>query len=143
MKIFFMLSKVMTAITIIWAIAAAVYLLAFATATRESVEMSVPPNQPPITTRTVEQIPFVIYAGASGIVAVIIFSSLLVLGAVFALRASLVPAAIISALALAAVYISGFSIGGLYLPGAVSLCTSTLLAFVAARRHGLDGPIQL
>lgn len=143
MKIFFMLSKVMAAITIIWAIAAAVYLLVFATATRESGQTSATPNQPPITTRTVEQIPFVIYAGTNGIVAVIIFSSLLVLGAVLALRAFLIPAAIISALALAAAYISGFSIGGSYFPGAVSLCTSTLLAFVAARRHGLDGPMKL
>jgi hypothetical protein len=120
---------------IIGAIVAAVYLLVFATATAESVEMSGTPDQPPVTTRTVEQIPFVIYAGTTAIVAVIIFSSLLIAGAVFAWKAALLPAAIISILTLVATYITGFTIGGFYFPGVVALCLSTLLAFVAARRR--------
>ncbi len=135
MKILSRLSRVMAIIGIIWAIAAAVYLLAFATATTESVKMSGAPDQPPVTTRTVEQVPFVIYAGTTAIVAVILFSSLLILGAVFAWKAALLPAAIISVLSLVATYITGFTIGGFYFLGVVALCISTLLAFVAARRR--------
>lgn len=133
MKIFSTLSKVMAAVAILWAIGAAVYLLAFASATSASVYTSVTPGQPPVTTRTVDQIPFSIYAGTAAIVAVIIFSSLLILGALFAWRGALIPAVIISALALAAAFITGFSIGGFYFPGVAVLCTSTVLAVVAAR----------
>lgn len=132
MKIFSALSKAMAAIAILCAIGAAVYLLAFATATSESVYTSVTLGQPPVTTRTVDQIPFSIYAGPGAIVAVIIFSFLLILGALFAWRGALMPAVLISALALAAAFITGFSIGTFYLPGVVALCTSTILAVVMA-----------
>ena len=135
MKILSRLSRVMAIIAIIWAIAAAMYLLAFATATTESVEMSGTPHQPPVTTRTVEQVLFVIYAGTTAVAAVILFSSLLIFGAVFAWKAALLPAGVISMLALVATYITGFTIGGFYFLGVIALCISTLLASVAARRR--------
>jgi hypothetical protein len=140
MKILSRLSKVMAIISILWAIAAAVYLLAFATATAESVEMSGATDQLPITTRTVEQIPFASYAGTTAVVAIIIFSSLLILGAVFAWKTALLPAGILSVLALVATYITGFTIGGFYFLGVVALCVSTLLVFVATRRRGSANP---
>jgi len=143
MKIPSTLSKVMATITIIWAIATAVYLLAFATITVESVETSAIPNQPAVTTRTVEHIPFSTTAGTTAIVAVIIFSSLLFLGAVFAWKATLLPAGVISVLALVATYMTGFSIGGFYFLGVVALCTSTLLALIATRRPGPDSAANL
>jgi len=133
MKILSGLSRVLAMIAILWAVAAAIYLLAFATATSESIEMSRMPDQPPITTRTVKQVPFVSYAGPTAIAAVITFSSLLIFGAVLAWKATLLPAGIISILALVASYITGFTIGGFYFPGAAALCISTILAFVAWR----------
>jgi len=120
---------------VLWAVGVAVYLLAFATATTESVETSGTPHQPPVTTRTVEQIPFVIFAGTPAIFAVIIFSSLLVIGAVFSWRTALLPATIISILTLVATYITGFTIGGFYFLGVVALCISTLLAFAGAQHR--------
>src|SRR5687768_6242062 len=132
MKILSRLSRVIAIAVIFWAVAVAVYLLAFATATTESVEMSGALDQPPITTRTIERVPFVSFAGPTAIFAVIAFSSLLIFGAVVAWKAILLPAAVISILALIATYITGFTIGGFYFLGVVMLCVSTLLAVVAS-----------
>ncbi len=142
MKIFSTLCKVMAFIAILWAIGAAGYLLAFATATSVSVETSVTLDQPPVTTRTVEQIPFSIYAGTGGMVATIIFSSLLILGALFAWRGALTPAIVISALALAAAFITGFSIGIFYLPGVAALSISTVLAVIVALLRVPNNPTR-
>ena len=132
MKMLSRLSKVMAIAAIFWAVAVTVYLLAFATATSESVVASGIPDQSPVTTRTVQQVPFISYAGPTAIAAVIGFSSLLIFGAVFAWKATLLPAGVISILALIATYITGFTIGGFYFLGVVTLCVSTLLAFVAS-----------
>src|SRR5215207_1811556 len=106
MKILSRLSRVMAAIAMLWAVAAAVYLLAFATATSESVVASGIPDQSPVTTRTVQQVPFISYAGPTAIAAVIAFSSLLIFGAVLAWKATLLPAGVISILALIATYVT-------------------------------------
>jgi hypothetical protein len=66
-------------------------------------------------------------------VAVILFSSLLIFGGIFAWKATLLPAGTIAVLALVATYLTGFSIGGFYFLGIVFLCISVLSAFVAAR----------
>jgi hypothetical protein len=133
MKMLSRLSKVMAIAAIFWAVAVTVYLLAFATATSESVVASGIPDQSPVTTRTVKEIPFISYAGPTAIAAVIAFSSLLISGAVLAWKATLLPAEVISILALVATYVTGFTIGGLYFPGAAALCISTVLAFVVTR----------
>ena len=127
---------------IFWAVAVTVYLLAFATATSESVVASGIPDQPPITTRTIERVPFVSFAGRTAIFAIIAFSSLLIFGAVLAWKAILLPAGVISILAFIATYITGFTIGGFYFLGVVMLCVSTLLAVIASRTDWKREPMS-
>ena len=124
MKHLIRFSDALAVIAGLWAIVTAIYLLVFATATAVSVEISRTPDQPPVTTQTVERVPFVISAGRPAIMAVILFSSLLILGAIFSWRRDLMPAAAIAVLALVATYLTGFSIGGFYFLGVVFLCLS-------------------
>jgi hypothetical protein len=133
MKLLFGLSRTLAILAGLWAIVIAIYLLVFATATSVSVEAGGTPDQAPVTTQTVEQVPFVVFAGPAALIALLLFSSLLILGGIFAWRKSLVPAGMIAILALVATYLTGFSIGGFYFPGAVFLCLSVLAASAAAR----------
>ena len=65
---------------------------------------------------------------------VLAFSALLVGGGIAAWKGALAELIILAMLALVGSFMLGFSIGGLYLPGAIALALATALAAVAARK---------
>jgi hypothetical protein len=71
--------------------------------------------------------------GLWGILVLVIFSALYLLGARFAQRRNYISLTILGGFAIALSIISGFSIGGLYFPAAISLFIGALIFLLDSR----------
>ena len=117
----------MSAISVaVWVVAVAAYYLFFAKISFEGTTVTGSQGEPPITTTYSGQLPWLAEADPIAVIAMSGLSLLLAAGAVAAWRGYLAIATGLSILVLAAAYITGFSIGGLFFPGAVALSLSTL-----------------
>jgi uncharacterized membrane protein YdfJ with MMPL/SSD domain len=142
MKILRTIRKVLAVAVALWALALTVYFLFFAKISFESTTTTGTPGQPPVTTTTTSgQNPWLSQAQPISIAFMIAFS-LLLAGTGFAVwRDALGIALTLSLLALVFTFITGFSIGGLYFPGAVVAFLGTLLLAVEKLTRRPDQPI--
>jgi hypothetical protein len=108
----------------LWALALAVFYLFFAKISFESTTATGVPGQLPVITNTSGQISWISQAQPVAVAFMLAISLLLFIAAVGLWRSSLAIALPLSLLALVFSFITGFSIGGLYFPGAA-------LAFLA------------
>ena len=112
----------------LWAVAAAVYFLAFAKTSYQGISISASEGEPPTKTTFSGHQSGASTAGPTAIVAVLTMSGFLGAGALAAWRGSLSGMAVLAVVTLAGSYVTGFSIGGLYFPGALALAFGSGLA---------------
>ena len=129
--------------TVVWALGVTSYFLFFAKISYESVTVSASQGEPPVTTHHSGQAPWVTEAGLVSVAAMLTFSLLLGVGAAAASRGLLAVAAPLSLLTLAGSYVTGFSIGGYYLPGAAGLFLCTALVVIEKLSRRLNRPARL
>ena len=136
MKVLRTIRRILAVAVAVWAVTVAAYYLFFAKISFESITVSANEGEPSATTRYSGQTAWLSEAEPISVVAMLTFSLLLAAGAVAEWRGALAIAATLSLLALVATYITGFSIGGLYFPGAIGmfLCTA-VLAIEKLSRH--------
>ena len=120
----------------LWAVLVAVYFLFFATVSFQGVSVSANQGELPTSTQYSGEQSWVSYAEPISIAIMLAFSAALVTGAIAAWRGNLLLLAGLSILMLLASFISGFSIGGFYLPGAAGLTVCTILVAI----EKLSGP---
>jgi len=125
-------SKLLALLIALWALGVAIYLLAFAQVSYETVTVTGVQGESPTTTTSSGQEPWIADAEPFSIAFILAFSALLALGAYAAWRGSIPGTAALALLTLILSYISGFSIGLFYLPGSVALTVCAIL-LVAAR----------
>ena len=109
------------------AVAAVIYFLFFARVSFESITISANQGETAVTARSSGQQSWISTAEPMGVAVMLVLSLLLFGGALAAWRGALLPLAAISVIALIGSYITGFSIGVLYLPGALGLVICTIL----------------
>jgi cell division protein FtsW (lipid II flippase) len=115
--------------------AAAVYFLGFAQVSYSGVSVSGAQGQAPLTTSFSGHEPWRLTAEPLAIAFLLSLTIVMVVGGLAAWRGVLGMTIACALLALVASYISGFSIGLLYLPGALALTLSAaLLAIDSLRR---------
>ena len=131
MKLHILLSRILAGLTALWAINITFYLLLVAQVTIQGDQMSASEGQPPVSTPIIQHLSFAQYTGIPGMVAVFAFALLLIAGAYASWRGSLRALILLAVLALVASYVTGFSIGGAFLPGALALAVSAVI-------NGLD-----
>ncbi len=102
----------------IWALALAVFYILFATISFESTTATGVPGQPPVITNTSGQLPWISKAQPLAVAFMLAFSILLVITGIGMWRGLLAITLLLSLLTLVFSFITGFSIGGLYFPGA-------------------------
>jgi hypothetical protein len=117
-------------IAVVWALFIAIYLLFFATMTIRGVTSSGAPGQPEITTEFVRRQRWIDAVEPFTIGFVLALSAIISAGAVAAWRGAVLPAALLTLAGFTATYVSGFSIGPLYLPGTVALAVCLLLVSI-------------
>jgi hypothetical protein len=135
MSILRRISNVFAVGAAVWAIAAALYFLAFAQVSYSGITVSGLQGQAPVTTEFSGHEPWLASAEPMGITFLLSFSVVMALGARLAWHGKLWGTIAFALVTLLASYISGFSIGLFYLPGALalSLCAA-LLGFGRLRR---------
>jgi hypothetical protein len=127
MKILRIIRRVLALAVGFWALGLTLFYLFFARISYESTTATGVPGQPPVTTTTSGQLPWLSQAGPLAVVVMLAFS-LLLAGTAFALwRGALAFVIPLTLLALIGTFITGFSIGGLYFPGAAALFFGVLL----------------
>ena len=104
----------------IWALGVAVFYIFFARISYETTTASAANGALVVSQTTSGQIPWITQAGIYPVVVMVCFSFLLVAVAIFQWRGLLIAAIPLTLLALVVTYITGFSIGGLYFPGAAA-----------------------
>jgi hypothetical protein len=114
----------------LWALALAVFYLFFAKISFESTTATGVPGQLPVITNTSGQISWISQALPVAVAFMLAFSVLLFLAAIGIWRSSLTIALPLSLFALVFSFITGFSIGGLYFPGAAVAFLAGLLLVV-------------
>ncbi len=119
--------RILAVAVAIWAVGVAVYFIFFAKYSFESVTATGLPNQPPVTTTTTGQLPWISQVQPVSIAVMLAFSLLLIAAAFADWRGLLGLAIPLCFLSLAAAFITGFSIGGLYFPGAAVASMGMLL----------------
>jgi hypothetical protein len=125
----------------LWALALAVFYLFFAKISFASTTATGVPGQPPVITNTTGQIPWISQAQPVAVAFMLAFSLLLFIAAVGLWRSSLAIALPLSLLALVFSFITGFSIGGLYFPGAAVAFLAGLILIVEKIVNRSDRPI--
>jgi hypothetical protein len=118
MKVLRIVRRSLALAVAIWALALAVFYLFFATISYESTSAAGVPGQPPVITNSSGQIPWISQAGPVAVAFMLAFSVMLVITAIAIWRGALAVALPLSLVALVFTFITGFSIGGLYFPGA-------------------------
>jgi hypothetical protein len=136
MKLLHTIRRILALAVAIWTLAVVAYFLLFAKTSFQNVTVSANQGEPPVTTRNSGQTAWLSEAEPFSIVAMLALSLLLAASAVAGWRGALAVVAPFSLTALAATYITGFSIGGLFFPGAVGtfLCTAVLLIEKLSKR---------
>jgi hypothetical protein len=118
MKALLIIRRILALAVAIWALGVTVFFLFFARESFESTTASSTSGGIPVTTTTSGQIPWITQAGPFSVAVMLTFSLLLATSAWALWRGALALAIPLSFLSLAAAFITGFSIGGLYFPGA-------------------------
>ena len=134
------INRYLAIVVALWAVAAAVYFLAFAQTSFQGISISASEGEPPTKTTFSGHQSWASTAGPTAIVAVLTMSGFLGVGALAAWRGSLSGMAVLAVVTLAGSYVTGFSIGGLYFPGALALAFGSGLACVEALGKRLRGP---
>ncbi len=127
MKILRSIRRVLAVGVALWALAVTVYFVFFAKISFESITSTGTSGQPPVTTTTSGQNPWLSQAGPVAIIVMIAFSLLLAGTAVAVWRGTLALAAPLTLVVLIVTFITGFSIGGLYFLGAAVLFLEVVL----------------
>jgi hypothetical protein len=133
-------NRILAIAIILWGIAVPVYLLAFARVSNTSITSSGIHGEPPTTTTVSGSQPWRSIAEPVSVMIVLAFSALLIGGGIAAWKGALAELIILTMLALVGSFMLGFSIGGLYLPGAIALALATALAAIAARLRKKKSP---
>jgi hypothetical protein len=133
-------NRILAIAIILWGIAVPVYLLAFARVSNTSITSSGIQGEPPTTTTVSGSQPWRSIAEPVSVMIVLAFSALLIGGGIAAWKGALAELIILTMLALVGSFMLGFSIGGLYLPGAIALALATALAAIAARLRKKKSP---
>jgi hypothetical protein len=141
MKILRSIRRVLAVVVALWALALTVYFVFFAKISFESITSTGTPGQPPVTTTTSGQNPWLSQAGPVAIVVMFAFSLLLAATAVAMWRGTLAVAAPLTLLVLVVTFITGFSIGGLYFLGAAVLIMEVVLLAIEKFVSRPDQPI--
>jgi hypothetical protein len=136
MKLLHITIRILAVAVALWAVLVAVYLLFYAKVSYQGVSLSATQGEPPISTQYSGQQSWVSYAEPISIAIMLAFSAALVAGAIAAWRGNLLLLAGLSIFMLLASFISGFSIGGFYFPGAAGLSLCTVLVAI----EKLSGP---
>jgi hypothetical protein len=118
MKVLRTIRRVLALAVALWAVGVAVFFLVFAKVSYQTTSATGVPGQPPITATTTGQVPWISQVGALATAVMLAFSMLLAAAAFAEWRGVLAAAIPLCFLSLAAAFITGFSIGGLYFPGA-------------------------
>jgi hypothetical protein len=142
MKILSFFRRVLAVIVVFWALALTLYYLFFAKISFESISSTGTPGQPPVTTTTSGQTPWLLQAGPIAIVIMLTFSALLAATAGAVWRGALVVAAPLTVLLLIVTFITGFSIGGLYFLGSAVLLLEVVLLTIERLIIRTDRPIN-
>jgi len=132
--------KSLSLLVAVWALVVAGYYLFFAKVSFETTTASSTPGNSPLSTTSSGQISWLSQVGPLPVVVMLSLSLLLIAGAVTGWRGEWVVAVAISLLALAASYITGFSIGVLYFPGAVGLFLCSVVLLVENLSKRLNRP---
>jgi hypothetical protein len=127
MKVLRIFRRALSLAVAIWALVLAVFYLFFATISYESSSASGVPGQPPVITFSTGQIPWISQVGPVAVAFMLAFSVMLVITAITIWRGALAVALPLSLVALVFTFITGFSIGGLYFPGAAVAFLGALL----------------
>jgi hypothetical protein len=127
MKVLRIFRRALALAVAIWALALAVFYLFFAKISYESSSAAGVPGQPFVITNSTGQIPLISQGGPVAVAFMLAFSVMLVITAITIWRGALAVALPLSLVALVFTFITGFSIGGLYFPGAVVACLGALL----------------
>jgi hypothetical protein len=130
MKVLRIIRRVLALAVGFWAVALTVFYLFFAKVSYESTTATGVPGQPSVTTTTSGQLPWLSQVGPFAVAVMLFFSLLLAAIAVAEWREAFVFAAPLTLLALVVTFITGFSIGGLYFPGAAAAFLGALLLAV-------------
>jgi hypothetical protein len=140
MKTLRTINKILAIAIIVWGVAVPVYLFVFAQVSYESTTASAVQGEPPVTTTVSGSQPWITTAEPFSILIILIFSGVLIGGGIAIWKGALAELMILTMLALVGSYITGFSIGIFYLPGAIGLALATALSAVALRlnRTGKD-----
>jgi hypothetical protein len=133
-------NRILAIAIIIWGIAVPVYLLLFARVSYTSTTSSAVEGGANAPETVTGSQPWRSMAEPVSVLIVLAFSALLVSGGIAAWKGALAELIILTMLALVGSFMLGFSIGGLYLPGAIGLALATALAAIAARLRKKKSP---
>jgi hypothetical protein len=128
-----MINRILAIAIIFWGIVVPVYLLAFAQVSYTSTTSSAVQGEAPTTEVVSGSQPWRSGVQPVSVLIMLVFSALLVGGGIAVWKGALAELVILTMLALVGSYMTGFSIGGLYLPGTIALTLATVLTAVAAR----------
>jgi hypothetical protein len=141
MKALRIIRRVLALAVAIWALALIVFYLFFAKISFESSTATGLPSQPPVTVTTTGQLSWLSQAQPISVAFMLAFSILLIAAAAALWRNSLAFSVPLTLLALVFTFISGFSIGGLYFPGAVAAFLGVFLLAVGKNANRPERPI--
>jgi hypothetical protein len=141
MKIFRAIRRVLAGGVAIWALVLIVFYLFFARISFESSTATGVPGQPPVIVNSSGQLSWLSQAQPIAIVFMAAFSLLLALAGFAVWRGAMGFAFLLSLLALVFTFITGFSIGGLYFPGAAAAFLGSLLLVVEKFANRPERPI--
>ena len=130
MKVLITIRRVLAVIAAVWALAVTINFLFFARIKYESTSVTSTNGQPQVTTTSSGEYTWISSAGLVGLAIMFSFTLLLAAPAAAEWRGSLAVAAPVSILALTATFIVRYSIGGMYLPGAVVVFLGAVLLAV-------------
>ena len=135
MKEIHILTRLLAGATMAWSTGAVLYHLAFAKVTFQGVSVSAAQGEAPEASAFTGERSWISSAEPMSVVILVGFGALLVAGGLAAWRSSQRPTLAVALLGLAGSYITGFSIGGLFLPAAacLTLCAALILAGRLAR----------
>jgi hypothetical protein len=141
MKVLHFIRRILAVAVALWAVALAVFYIFFAKISFESTTATGVKGQPPVIANTSGQLPWISQAQPVAVAFMLAFSILLVIAAVGMWRGALAIALSLSLLALVFSFITGFSIGGLYFPGAVVAFLGALLLAVEKIARRSERPV--
>lgn len=141
MKALSIIRRVLALAVAIWALALIVLYLFFGKISFKSSTTTGIPGQPSVTATTTGQLPWLSQAQPISIAFMLAFSLLLMAAAMALWRASLAFSIPLTLFALVFTFITGFSIGSLYFPGAVAAFLGVLLLAVGKIANRPELPI--